>query len=128
MKTPWTDLVDENCPLPEYPRPQLVRDRWLNLNGKWDYCITDKAVKRPEYFDGEIIVPFAVEERSKSRFIRITDYGTERFLRCLPSGRMTESFSISALLTGSARFMSIKSLSVLIPAVTVRSVLILPII
>ena len=61
MKTPWTDLVDKKCPLPEYPRPQLVRDKWLNLNGMWDYCITDKSVKRPEYFDGEILVPFSIE-------------------------------------------------------------------
>ncbi len=61
MKTPWTDSVDKKCPLPEYPRPQLVRDEWLNLNGIWDYCITDKSVKRPEYFDGEIVVPFAIE-------------------------------------------------------------------
>jgi len=61
MKTPWTDNVDKKCPLPEYPRPQLVRDKWLNLNGVWDYCITDKSVKRPEYFDGEILVPFSIE-------------------------------------------------------------------
>lgn len=61
MKTPWTDSVSKYSPLPEYPRPQLVRDKWLNLNGLWDFCITDKAVNRPEYFDGEIVVPFAIE-------------------------------------------------------------------
>ena len=45
----------------EYPRPQLVRGRWLNLNGAWDYAITAKDDSRPEGFDGEILVPFAIE-------------------------------------------------------------------
>ena len=44
--------------LPEYPRPQLVRQDWLNLNGVWDYVITSKTAEMPSHFDGKILVPF----------------------------------------------------------------------
>ena len=38
LTTPWTaDAEKAAVPLPEYPRPQLVRKAWLNLNGTWDY-------------------------------------------------------------------------------------------
>jgi Glycosyl hydrolases family 2, sugar binding domain/Glycosyl hydrolases family 2/Glycosyl hydrolases family 2, TIM barrel domain len=37
LSTPWTQLVGPNNALPEYPRPQMVRERWMNLNGVWDY-------------------------------------------------------------------------------------------
>ncbi len=61
LKTRWTDKVDYNCPLPEYPRPQLVRNEWQNLNGRYEYAITGLTEKIPDKFDGEIIVPFAPE-------------------------------------------------------------------
>ena len=60
MKTPWTDSVDINAPLPEYPRPQMARRSWLNLNGQWLYAFTDSS-RRPAEYDGEIIVPFSPE-------------------------------------------------------------------
>lgn len=37
--TRWAALVDTNAPLPEYPRPQLVRSNWLNLNGLWQFQV-----------------------------------------------------------------------------------------
>lgn len=61
MKTRWTDEVDLDCPLPEYPRPQLVRSEWQNLNGRFEYAITGLNEAFPENYDGEIIVPFAPE-------------------------------------------------------------------
>ena len=60
MKTPWTDSVDINAPLPEYPRPQMARRSWLNLNGQWLYAFTDSS-RRPAEYDGEITVPFSPE-------------------------------------------------------------------
>ena len=36
LKTRWTDKVNYDCPLSEYPRPQLVRNDWQCLNGKYD--------------------------------------------------------------------------------------------
>ena len=47
--------------LPEYPRPQLVRDSYLNLNGWWDYAISPAAAPAPERYDGRILVPFSPE-------------------------------------------------------------------
>lgn len=60
MKTPWGERLDPKRPLPEYPRPQMRRDSWLNLNGPWDYAITRDGI-RPDGFEGEIIVPFSPE-------------------------------------------------------------------
>lgn len=61
LKTRWTDSVNYDCPLPEYPRPQLERKDWQNLNGRFEYAITDLNENFPETYDGEIIVPFAPE-------------------------------------------------------------------
>lgn len=61
MKTRWTDSVDRNNPLPEYPRPQMERSDWMSLNGVYDYAIKDANCEWAEDFDGEIVVPFAVE-------------------------------------------------------------------
>lgn len=61
LKTPWTDQVSKENPLPEYPRPQLVRGNWQNLNGLWEYAILAKGAKKPTDFQGEILVPFPIE-------------------------------------------------------------------
>ena len=61
LATPWTDQVSPESPHPEYPRPQMVRKRWENLNGPWDYAIRPADAAQPESFDGKILVPFAVE-------------------------------------------------------------------
>ena len=61
LKTRWTESAMCENPLPEYPRPQLVRDNWLNLNGMFDYAITDENAEWCESFDGKIRVPFAIE-------------------------------------------------------------------
>ena len=61
LKTPWTEKVDPANPLPEYPRPQLVRNQWLNLNGLWNYSILPKGSPVPEGCEGQILVPFPVE-------------------------------------------------------------------
>ena len=61
MRSIFTDKVDKTCPLPEYPRPQLVRENWLNLNGEFDYAVLPRTEKWAEKYDGKILVPFAIE-------------------------------------------------------------------
>jgi hypothetical protein len=63
LTTPWGDRVDPAQPLPEYPRPQLVRDRWLNLNGAWEFAGA-QAGEQPVFgrrLPERITVPFPVE-------------------------------------------------------------------
>ncbi len=60
--TPWAEKVNPANPLPQYPRPQLVRNNWINLNGLWQYSILPKdQTNIPASFAGNILVPFAVE-------------------------------------------------------------------
>lgn len=60
MKTRWGEKLDKTNVLSEYPRPQLRRESYINLNGVWQYAITP-ADTVPEAMDGEIIVPFSPE-------------------------------------------------------------------
>jgi beta-galactosidase/beta-glucuronidase len=60
--TPWAEKVNPKAPLPEYPRPQLVRENnWKNLNGLWSYAIVQKEQAEPSKYNGDILVPFAIE-------------------------------------------------------------------
>ncbi len=73
MMTPWGEKVTPANAWRDYPRPQLVREGWTNLNGLWEYAITSNAtytsVSPWDKFEpcrevvqkGEILVPFAVE-------------------------------------------------------------------
>jgi len=64
LVTPWAAKMDPQAPLPEYPRPQLQRDTWVNLNGEWDYAIQPRGANTPPpAYDGKIVVPFAVESQ-----------------------------------------------------------------
>lgn len=61
VMTRWAADVDPQNVLPEYPRPQLRRDNWQNLNGLWDYAIAPRDAAQPQQFAGQILVPFPVE-------------------------------------------------------------------
>jgi hypothetical protein len=61
LMTRWAADVSPDRVHPEYPRPQLVRPDWLNLNGLWDYAITPRDAGRPRSWTGQILVPFPVE-------------------------------------------------------------------
>jgi hypothetical protein len=54
LKTRWAKDVSPSNALPEYPRPQMVRKDWLNLNGLWDIKLGDGT-------ESKILVPFAIE-------------------------------------------------------------------
>ncbi|MFT3887987.1 MAG: DUF2804 family protein [Arachnia sp.] len=71
LDTPWTAAVDPNLPLPEHPRPQLVRPGWTVLNGRWRYAVTPfvdtdptavaDPTAPPRAWRGDIVVPFSPE-------------------------------------------------------------------
>ena len=60
MLTRWGETLDKQQVLQEYPRPQLVRESFYNLNGLWDYAITASDAC-PGAWDGQILVPFSPE-------------------------------------------------------------------
>ena len=61
IRTTWAEEVTPENVLAEYPRPQLERSEWLNLNGLWNYAVTGLTTEEPATFDGQILVPFAIE-------------------------------------------------------------------
>ncbi|MBN1444368.1 MAG: hypothetical protein JXA90_16775, partial [Planctomycetes bacterium] len=61
LMTRWAKDVSPESTWGEYPRPQMVRQQWVNLNGLWDYAIRPRNKSRPEQWDGPILVPFPVE-------------------------------------------------------------------
>lgn len=60
LTTKWGEALDREHPLPEYPRPQLRRESFLNLNGVWQYAVSTLN-SEPEEYDGDIVVPFPLE-------------------------------------------------------------------
>src|SRR5215469_2485451 len=60
LQTRWANEVSPENDHPEYPRPQLVRKEWLNLNGVWGFEMTTNNAQ-PTVFPLEILVPFPVE-------------------------------------------------------------------
>ncbi len=61
LLTPWGETLDPERVLPEYPRPQLVRDSYLNLNGYWEYAVTPATQTARPRFGDRILVPFSPE-------------------------------------------------------------------
>lgn len=60
LPTRWSDEAKKEVPLAEYPRPQMRRENWVCLNGRWKYAIRNDEC-RPEVWDGEIVVPYSPE-------------------------------------------------------------------
>ncbi|MGV3614680.1 MAG: glycoside hydrolase family 2 TIM barrel-domain containing protein [Fimbriimonas sp.] len=79
MVTPWTAKVSPTKPHPEYPRPQMVRKDWTNLNGKWDVAVTTGTAK-PDY-RRKILVPFPIESFLSGIGDRVPDGGTVWYRR-----------------------------------------------
>ncbi len=90
IKTPWAEKVDPANVLPEYPRPQMVRSQWVNLNGLWDYAIKPVGAMEPKTMDGKILVPFAVESSlsaCRRASPRRMNSGTAARSACPPPGK-----------------------------------------
>ena len=61
IATVWKADVSADNAWTEYPRPQLVRSNWENLNGLWEYAIVNKGQAAPRVFQGQILVPYCIE-------------------------------------------------------------------
>lgn len=90
LKTVWGETLSDK-PLQEYPRPQLVRKSYFNLNGYWDYAITESDTI-PERFDGKILVPFSPESilSGVNRQLKPNEYLYYRTNFTLPKGFMRD--------------------------------------
>ncbi|MBN2162772.1 MAG: hypothetical protein JXR25_15290 [Pontiellaceae bacterium] len=61
--TQWGESLNPETVWQEYPRPQMKRNEWTNLNGKWQYTVTEKSAARPDEWAGDILVPFCLESQ-----------------------------------------------------------------
>ena len=73
LLTRWAQDVSPDNAHPEYPRPQVVREQWQNLNGLWDYAVVAKDAPRPEQWDGQILVPFPLESALSGVMKRVSE-------------------------------------------------------
>lgn len=73
LRTRWAIHVSPDTALPEYPRPQMVRPDWSNLNGLWDYAVRSKESEVPASYDGQILVPFPIESQLSGVMKSVTD-------------------------------------------------------
>ncbi|GAA3505091.1 hypothetical protein GCM10019016_122040 [Streptomyces prasinosporus] len=65
LRTEWADEVGPDNALPEYPRPQLTRDAWRNLNGRWQFAAAREGEQPPvgKTLEERILVPYPVESQ-----------------------------------------------------------------
>ena len=65
LTTTWGERLTPSNAWRDYPRPQMVRADWTNLNGQWDWAVTSvtNTPGRPTTWNGKILVPFAIESK-----------------------------------------------------------------
>jgi beta-galactosidase/beta-glucuronidase len=81
LATRWAKDVSPDKALPEYPRPQMVRKEWRNLNGLWEYAVRPKGDDRPEKFNGQILVPYPIESALSGVMKRIENVAERLWYR-----------------------------------------------
>ncbi len=86
LKSRWAQEVSQTNPLPEYPRPNFVRDSYFNLNGQWEYCINQEETVGK--YDGMILVPYSPETllSGVQKIVLPKDYLHYRKTFVLPEG------------------------------------------
>jgi len=124
LMTQWADQVSPDNALREYPRPQMERPEWVNLNGLWDYAIVpNDETAFPKKYQGRILVPYPSNPPSR----RDEERGREesRLVHAhFPASRQLEGRRILlnfARLTGMPRFTSTARKSAATPAATTHS-------
>ena len=101
LMTRWAAKVDPAKPLPEHPRPQLVREAWQNLNGLWQFEIAVKDAPQPARFSQQILVPYPVESALSGIKKRVSQKDRLWYQRCFTvpdawrAGRVLLHFTVS---------------------------------
>ncbi len=72
LMTRWSAELAPGKTWTEYPRPQMKRSNWKNLNGLWDYAITSAEAKMPTGWQGKILVPYPIESALSGVMKRVT--------------------------------------------------------
>ena len=87
MLTPWGEKLDKDNILKEYPRPQFKRESYINLNGEWEFCVSESELQ-PEEYPETILVPFSPESclSGAKTMPRKRDYLWYRLRTRLPEG------------------------------------------
>jgi hypothetical protein len=90
VMTRWAKDVSPEKVHPEYPRPQMVREKWVNLNGLWDYAITDGKLNsyRDATERGKILVPFPIESALSGVMKRVPENGVLFYRRTFVTPEM----------------------------------------
>lgn len=90
LHTRWSDSVNKDNVWKEYPRPNMVRDSYFNLNGEWEYCINQS--KKAAGYDGKILVPFSPEAMLSGvgKIVMPEDYLHYKKVFVLPEGFVKE--------------------------------------
>ena len=108
IKTQWANKINTSAVLPEYPRPIMERNEWKNLNGLWEYAITDLGGNVPAHFDGQIFGTFLqwnlLYQVWDKESVQKRNYGIPVHLKCLLFGKIKMYYFISVLWTGKQIF------------------------
>ena len=103
IKTDWASQINPANVLPEYPRPIMERSDWKNLNGLWNYAVINKGEHLPAEFEGQILVPFAIESSLSGvgkRSMKTRNWSTSAVLIFLLLGRENKCCCTLVLSTG----------------------------
>jgi len=97
LTTEWGETVTTENAWKEYPRPQLQRENWTNMNGIWNYVVTAQDAKKPKNWNGEILAPYCLESplSGVGRLIEPTEalwYERTFDLDKIPSGKLLLNF------------------------------------
>ncbi len=101
LMTRWAKDVSPEKVHPEYPRPQMVREKWVNLNGPWDYKIVEGGNQpqgasprfdsvKPVKWDGKILVPFPIESALSGVMKRVPNNGKLWYRRSFATPEMSK--------------------------------------
>ena len=107
IKTQWANKINTSAVLPEYPRPIMERNEWKNLNGLWEYAITDWEEMFRRILTGRfwyLLQWNLLYQVWDKESVQKRNYGIPVHLKCLLLGKIKMYYFISVLWTGKQIF------------------------